>query len=321
MKLMAHKSSRGRIIDPAQVKEDLRRHVGDASQRLRAGGAVSDQQIHDARKDLKRSRASLRLLRAIIGKRAYTRENAALRDAARPLSAVRDAKVVMDALDALLEPGTTRSQRILLQTVHTELEREMHAARETLRAGGAPGSSAKALERVWKRVDRWRVARKSAPRLLLGLEQIYRRGRKALADVEADPSAENLHEWRKQVKYLGNAMEILSTSGARTFGKPMKHADSVASALGDDHDLAVLMEKIAGVHSGPRNAHRASSSRIAQRRAKLKSKALRKGRALYKLKPKAFMKRVQRNSKRSTRRTAPAQPTAHPAGATQVDSV
>lgn len=48
-------------------------------------------QIHGARKALKRARANLRLLRDAVGKTAYICENVVLRDAARPLSGVRDA--------------------------------------------------------------------------------------------------------------------------------------------------------------------------------------------------------------------------------------
>jgi hypothetical protein len=42
------------------------------------------------------------LLRDALGKKAYRRENTALRDAARPLSAVRDGRVLLDALNSLV---------------------------------------------------------------------------------------------------------------------------------------------------------------------------------------------------------------------------
>jgi CHAD domain-containing protein len=297
---MGDKRSFGRSVHAARVAEDLRRHVGDAARRLRDSRAMSNEQIHNIRRDLKRSRAGLRLLRPIIGRRTYMRENEALRDAARPLSAARDAKVVMDTLHGLLESGATPSQRKVLQTLHTRLENARQAAREALLADDTLGGSADALERVWERVDRWRIARKGIPRVLAGLERVYRRGRDAFAKVEEDPSAENLHEWRKQVKYLGNAMAVLNPSNACALGKPMKRAAAVASALGDDHDLVVLNEKIGGVHAGSQSAHRALSSRITQRRAQLEAKALRKGRKLYKLKAKAFIKRLQRDSRFST---------------------
>src|SRR6266702_6584666 len=62
---------------------------------------LTDEKIHDARRRIKKARAALRLLRDALGKGAYTRENTALRDVARPLSQVRDSKVLLDALEKL----------------------------------------------------------------------------------------------------------------------------------------------------------------------------------------------------------------------------
>jgi hypothetical protein len=41
------------------------------------------------------------------------------------------------------------------------------------------------------------------------LRRIYRRGRKAMQHAQADPTNENLHEWRKRVKDLWHAEQIL----------------------------------------------------------------------------------------------------------------
>src|SRR5580698_10039159 len=54
--------------------------------------------IHEIRKKLKRARAALRLLRDCLGEPVYRRENSRLRDAARPLTPVRDAKVLFATL-------------------------------------------------------------------------------------------------------------------------------------------------------------------------------------------------------------------------------
>ena len=63
----------------------------------------SDARVHYGRKKIKRARAMLRLLREAIGEDAYRRENAALRDVARPLSQVRDAHIAVETLAGLLE--------------------------------------------------------------------------------------------------------------------------------------------------------------------------------------------------------------------------
>ncbi|HEY6922073.1 MAG TPA: CHAD domain-containing protein, partial [Steroidobacteraceae bacterium] len=72
---------------------------------LRALGPnqTDDTSIHAARKELKKARATLRLLRDALGRRAYKKENTALRDAARPLSEARDGRVLLDALSSLIK--------------------------------------------------------------------------------------------------------------------------------------------------------------------------------------------------------------------------
>src|SRR6185437_16474643 len=76
--------------------------IRSALQALPAGKS-DDESVHEARKDLKRARATLRLLREALGNSTYKRENAAIRDAARPLSEVRDGRVLLDALRSLVK--------------------------------------------------------------------------------------------------------------------------------------------------------------------------------------------------------------------------
>ena len=82
------------------VRRVVRKQVGAALEALGDRGLSSDETIHDTRKRLKRVRAGLRLLREVIGKGPYRRENALIRDAFRPLTELRDAKVLLDAFDA-----------------------------------------------------------------------------------------------------------------------------------------------------------------------------------------------------------------------------
>jgi CHAD domain-containing protein len=80
------------------VRRVVRTQIGAALEALGERGLSSDETIHDTRKRLKRVRAGLRLLREAMGEGRYRRENALIRDAARPLTELRDAKVLLDAL-------------------------------------------------------------------------------------------------------------------------------------------------------------------------------------------------------------------------------
>ena len=57
--------------------------------------------MHGARKDLKKTRALLRLVRPALPGKVYRRENRELRDIARALSSTRDADVLVAVVDGL----------------------------------------------------------------------------------------------------------------------------------------------------------------------------------------------------------------------------
>jgi CHAD domain-containing protein len=77
--------------DARGVRDILCAFTAEATDAL-GNKRVSDTDIHEARKAVKRARAALRLMRDALPQAAYRRENAALRDASRPLSSVRDAR-------------------------------------------------------------------------------------------------------------------------------------------------------------------------------------------------------------------------------------
>src|SRR6202795_3516136 len=95
-------AARGAWLEAAMdvVRQELAQDLGRAARALRSGNR-SDPRIHDIRKRLKHCRALLRLLRKSLGNDAYQVENAQLRDAVRPLMPVRDAAVLVRALDDL----------------------------------------------------------------------------------------------------------------------------------------------------------------------------------------------------------------------------
>src|ERR1022692_1965049 len=102
------------------IKRNVRRRIEKALAHLRAGGDP-DETVYEVRKSFKRVRAALRLARDNLGDTVYRRENFFFRDAARPLTAARDAVVLVETLDNLtkhsadqIKPGEFREVRTLL---------------------------------------------------------------------------------------------------------------------------------------------------------------------------------------------------------------
>src|ERR1700722_4431372 len=71
--------------------------------RLLSAQTLSDRNVHDARKEIKKSRASVRLLRTALGSARFRRENARLHGVGHALNAARDARVRVRTLDWLAE--------------------------------------------------------------------------------------------------------------------------------------------------------------------------------------------------------------------------
>ena len=280
-------------LSPVSVRDVLLRQIRSASRALRKQETLTDETVHQARKKLKRARASLRLLRDAVGKSVYARENGGLRDAARPLGGVRDAKVALEALENLLvheKKAPRRAVLLKLRRVLQEARLSLH--REVQRAGNLE-ASARSVEEAGRRVEKWRVPGHGSAALHAGIDRIYRKGRKALAQVESDCSDENLHEARKQAKYIGQAMEIFEPLKARHLAKRIRRAESIADCLGEDHDLAILQDRIAKLSAGSHAAYKGLLAPIEHRRKKLQRKALKQGRRLYKSKAKAFIERLK----------------------------
>ena len=81
------------------VLEPIDKSIFDISKE----NGVSSEDIHDARKNFKKIRTVLRLVRSKLGNDLYQSENSFYRDAGRTLSALRDSTVLIFTFDKLIE--------------------------------------------------------------------------------------------------------------------------------------------------------------------------------------------------------------------------
>lgn len=127
-----------------------------------------------------------------------------------------------------------------------------------------------------------------------GIERVYRRGYRGLARAADTKSVEDLHEWRKRVKYLRYQMETLTPLYPSLIGATAKSLDTLGELLGDDHDLAVLADRVLDHPESCRHERErwVLIALIHERRASLQAQAFRHGTALYSEKPKAFVGRI-----------------------------
>jgi CYTH domain-containing protein/CHAD domain-containing protein len=284
-------------LEPGEPAPDGIRRIaaGRAAKARKRLGEVEGEDgaaaIHSARKDLKKLRSVLRLVREALGEKVYTEQNRRYRDAGRLLSDTRDAEVKVETLDELERRFGEEFPSAAAAPWRAELERERYAAAAD--AGGAVGER---VERAAAEIDAgrneiglWELDEDSWKLVAPGALTAYGEGREALKLVRKDPSAENVHEWRKRAKDLWYQLRILRELWPPVLGEAADAAHGLADLLGNHHDLAVLGEDLEA-----RDVLEPAAIRelIARRQRELIAGAIAIGERLYAEKPKAFGKRI-----------------------------
>ena len=253
--------------------------------------------IHEARKSLKRLRATARLVRPELGRAMFRRENERFRDAGRALSGPRDSQVLIETLDALAEHYPVEFGAIDVGTFRAALTSARDAAQGKLDEGAPERADVESgLRAARARVDEWPIADKDFGAVAGGLERTYRRGRGAYRAAVHEATPEHLHEWRKRVKDLWHSLQILRAASPRRMKALARTAHDLSNLLGDDHDLAVLEQQV--------EAHRAEfadsdsatllTGLCERRRAELQVKSFAIGFDLYGDSPSKFVRRIKR---------------------------
>lgn len=246
----------GYRIDPVEPTDrELRRLVGEqlgrAVDALRVPGGPDAEAVHDARKRLKKARSALRLGRADLGAAVARHANAELRRVGADLAEQRDADALVEAVDLLLAApasgdattGDDDATAALAVVRGLLVERAEHAGATLDRATVLGAARTLAQTATW--LDR-------VPPRALGWEAIgpgfareYRRGRDAFRALPDEPTVDELHEWRKRVKDLWYHQRLLRRLWTEAQRPIVDAADDLASTLGLDHDLGLLLAHLA----------------------------------------------------------------------------
>lgn len=279
-------------IDPHKhVGDELRRaavETLDEAIRLLDGLAGADvdgsiDRVHRTRKRCKETRGLLRLARRAIGGEDYAAVDALVRDAARELSALRDTQVVMATVSRLIDHADD-DERSVLEALYADVSQTGVAASRIDAADPRVRSARKLLKQARKRARRWDPLDDVAP-LVEGVVRTHRQGAKALGRLLSEGDDEHSHEWRKRVKHLWYQTRLLQAAAPPMLDPVIAIADDCAEALGDDHDLAVLVELLDDADGPRRHLGDASCDRAVaaarRRQDELREQALRLGRMLY----------------------------------------
>jgi hypothetical protein len=267
--------------------------------------------VHETRKAIKRVRTLQRLSRDASPRKQREHRKTVLREAARALSGARDSQVALDTLESV----TRRNRRKLggspgVSALHAALLREHRAAERALEESGARERAARLLfaaRAQFAQQSPAKASRRQAQIVGSGLEHIYAQGRQAMRRARRRSGIAEMHQWRKRVKDLRHAAEALERlpSDARKAKKlSAKHArlqrlahsaDRLGEALGEEHDLALLAERVRAedeIFRGDSASRKTLLRTIARRRKRLRKRAFKAGAKLYGRKPRRLLERL-----------------------------
>lgn len=206
-----------------------------------------DEAVHTARKRFKQLRGALRLVRPELGARRFDRENRTFRNAGRPLSEVRDAKVMIDTLDELASHYKHQLSSSSFKQLRGALAaRRREVRKRVLDKDRATRSIVSSVRKSSSRVPDWPVSHSGWKAIADGLRRTYRQARDAMRAAIRDGSDLAFHEWRKRTKDLRYGLELLARAWPQTIQPMAEEAHHLTDLLGQDHDLAVLQGLVDG---------------------------------------------------------------------------
>ncbi len=251
-----------------------------------------DSTVHEVRKRIKKARALIRLARGSIGRGEARKAGHQLREAAHPLSAVRDAAVLLQTFDALANRADQHAQARSFAEVRVSLEvHRDQVVREQLDEANALGRVSKALRATRRRMADWDPGG-GRPSPIGAYRQAYRRGRDASKIALRDRSAVSLHELRKRVKALDYQLRTIDADPSGPLARLQRLAGLLADELGEVHDLDVLRAFVKDLdESSPILVP------LDRRRLGLRRSALRRARVVFSDKPRAFARTLEAAAK------------------------
>jgi len=194
--------------------------------------------IHEARKSLKKVRAIVTLIDADDG-RGVGRARKRLRKIGQTLSRVRDADAMFEIVEKLHRSAPRMLDARSLKALRMWLAGRRSAALATAGKKNTWDRVEDDLRALRRKAKGWRQSHQAFGALSRGIEDSFRRGKKALARAKKRRRADDFHRWRKQIKSLWYELRLFEPADAAVT-RDVRALHRAESWLGDDHNVVVL---------------------------------------------------------------------------------
>lgn len=289
-----------KIFINEEIKEAVKR-VGielldDSISRLKNVNHSFDDAIHETRKNFKKMRALLRLIRFELGKQNYRNENILFRDTGRILSGIRDAAVMVETLDLIYKHFPDQINEDDYKSLRKKLSLRARRIRYQFKNNSDLIEAIINILSLHKtKIANWQLDRKEFNQIVPGLQSVYEQGYKAMNNAVRYSSSENYHRWRKSVKYLWYHVRIL-VDAWREYMQPLSEKLSTLSdLLGLEHDLVELRCLLIGESElfTDKEEQTKLLNLIGQERLRLQTEAKLVAQYIYSESPENFVSRIR----------------------------
>lgn len=252
------------------------------------------ERIHEVRKDIKKVRAILRLVRGSLSRKEFRQISRLLRKAACPTAALREAHVDMQTLRALLKRLEKHHDLQTLRRTQSHLRRRALKTTKRFVEKDHAARVKRILHHIAKAVDDICLPDSAWQTIGPGVKSAYSKGRQAFRAVRKDPSEESFHDWRERVKDLWYQLRLLRSIAPGKLDEMAGNLKALSEVLGDDHDLcrlhAFICEKCQG--TGAQRELKLVEKLIKERQRELRASAIKLGRRFYSENPAIFCERI-----------------------------
>jgi len=289
---MAFKLTSRAALD-VEVKRVLLEQIDGALAELAESPEDLDERIHECRQHLKRVRAVLRLIEPEIGRGRFRRIDDSVRAIAQGLAAARDSAALKESFEALLEKiepelrAPFEGRLSALSAALFPVEQRVAAASEAALSQRGP------LGELRAEVARLRLSSGDFELVREGFRDSFARGRRKLSQVEENATDELLHSLRTQAKRYQNQLAFFEPLWPRVLRIERQEITRMTEALGADHDLSLLEEKL---RSAPIDLELRAflEDACAARKAVLRERAAKIARRVFAESPKGLASRFAR---------------------------
>lgn len=208
--------------------------------RLMIAGSRVHISIHEARKNVKKLRAILRLARHEIGKEKYSELNTFYSGVGQQVALLRDDTSMVELFENFKENiKSPELQKVIQKSIRlTKKKREkefadFHHNKTDLHLNKILSSKTLALKQLI-------IPGNPEVFILQSVGKVHSDTIKRMKQAEKEGSNEAYHNWRKQVKYLMFQMMILKNAWPLFFEAYIDELNKLQKLLGSLHDLNIL---------------------------------------------------------------------------------